>query len=46
MNQLGDVLLLDVVLFVVSMLFGPSSALTVLIIEIFCTIAWILDKLN
>lgn len=46
MNQLGDILLLDVVVFIISMLFGPGSAFAVLLIEIFCTLAWIMDRID
>lgn len=41
MKQLGDVLLLDIVLLVISSLFGLEGFLTVLIIEIIYTVLWI-----
>lgn len=41
MKQLGDVLLLDIVLLAISSFFGLEGFLTVLVIEIIYTTLWI-----
>lgn len=46
MYRLSEVLILDLILFILSMLFGMESAFTVLILEIFGTLAWIANRLN
>lgn len=41
MNQLGDILLLDVILLILAAFFGPLGFIKVLVVEIVYTALWI-----